>query len=85
MSRLKLTAPGTVFVEPGDSFRMPVEARALCAVARRWECRMSLLARSKASVRLDRGVVPVCASAPLNVSLRSRAGLAKRQGTYRVL
>lgn len=62
-SSVKLTCPGIVFVLPGLSLRMPVEASAWCLVATRWECVMRRAARSSASARSAKGVDPVCASA----------------------
>lgn len=38
---------------------MPVLARAVWAVARRWEWRISLVAVRRASARAGKGVVPV--------------------------
>lgn len=62
MSRVKLTWPGMVFVLPGRRFRIPVEARAWCLVARRWEWVIRRAARRRASARAVKGVEPVCAS-----------------------
>lgn len=45
---------------PGDRVRIPVEARAECFAATRLEWVISLDARSRASARAEKGVVPVC-------------------------
>lgn len=73
MSRLNVTVPGTVFVEPGCRLSIPVEASAACAVARRCECRISLEAVRRASARDFRSVVPVWVSRPETVMVSHSA------------
>ena len=46
MSRLKRTAPGTVFVLPGLKVKIPVLAKHACFVARRCECNIIFAAAS---------------------------------------
>ena len=58
-SRLNCTQPGTVLVEPGRRFKIPVEARAPCLAAIRWLARIILLAVSRASARCWKDVAPV--------------------------
>lgn len=72
MSMVNLTCPGMVFTLPGDTSMMPVVATASCLVARRWQCRMSRDARSEASARSERGVVPEWAPIKKSTSRRLR-------------
>jgi len=65
ISRLNLTLPGTVFVEPGVRVNIPVEAKAFILVAARCECRIIFEAASIGSLRAENGVVPVCVSRPV--------------------
>lgn len=78
MSRLKRTWPGMVLTLPGDRVRMPVDAKAECFTATSWERVIRRAARSSASARAEKGVVPVWASVS---QLANRT--VEQQCTYR--
>ncbi len=68
-SRLNFTLAGTVFTEAGVRVTILVDARALSFVATRCEWSIIFDAAKRASLRVENGVVPVCASTQISYSL----------------
>lgn len=72
MSRLSTTLPGTVLVDPGYAWMMPVDARPLCALAMALDATTILAAQSMASDLAKNGVDPVWHSRPDTVTVYQR-------------
>ena len=80
MSMVKLALPGTVLGEPGETSTRPMVKRSVssASVVASYIAAAMRVAAAKASLRAARGVVPACASSPVDLDDVAPAALDAR-------